>query len=83
MKLKMIIVKYIDALVFITFLCCTFILQVELENHFNYMMNVFCGFSFHLSKLMLRWLIYKSQPEITCSKLTTETLEQGVKYVQS
>ena len=24
-----------------------------------------------------------TQPEITCSKLTTETLEQGVKYVQS
>ena len=24
-----------------------------------------------------------TQPIITCSKLTTETLEQGVKYVQS
>ena len=24
-----------------------------------------------------------SQPPITCSKLTIETLEQGVKYVQS
>ena len=24
-----------------------------------------------------------TQPEITCSKLTVETLEQGVKYVQS
>ena len=24
-----------------------------------------------------------SQPTITCSKLTKETLEQGVKYVQS
>ena len=24
-----------------------------------------------------------SQPAITCSKLTTETLEKGVKYVQS
>ena len=24
-----------------------------------------------------------SQPAIACSKLTTETLEQGVKYVQS
>ena len=24
-----------------------------------------------------------TQPEITCSKLTIETLEQGVKYVQS
>ena len=25
----------------------------------------------------------QSQPAITCSKLTIETLEQGVKYVQS
>ena len=24
-----------------------------------------------------------SQPDITCSNLTTETLEQGVKYAQS
>ena len=24
-----------------------------------------------------------SQPTITCSKLTVETLEQGVKYIQS
>ena len=28
-------------------------------------------------------LIIISQPAITCSKLTIETLEQGVKYVQS
>ena len=27
--------------------------------------------------------IFISQPAFTCSKLTTETLEQGVKYVQS
>ena len=26
---------------------------------------------------------YSIQPAITCSKLTIETLEQGVKYVQS
>ena len=25
----------------------------------------------------------RTQPAITCSKLTIETLEQGVKYVQS
>ena len=25
----------------------------------------------------------KTQPAITCSKLTIETLEQGVKYIQS
>ena len=28
----------------------------------------------------LRILLYLSQPAITCSKLTIETLEQGVKY---
>ena len=27
--------------------------------------------------------IYRTQPAITCSKLTIGTLEQGVKYVQS
>ena len=27
-------------------------------------------------------IIVPSQPAITCSKLTLETLEQGVKYVQ-
>ena len=27
--------------------------------------------------------IYHTQPAIACSKLTIETLEQGVKYVQS
>ena len=27
--------------------------------------------------------VVHSQPAITCSKLTIETLEQGVKYVQS
>ena len=27
--------------------------------------------------------IYRTQLAITCSKLTIETLEQGVKYVQS
>ena len=27
--------------------------------------------------------VYTAQPAFTCSKLTIETLEQGVKYVQS
>ena len=30
-----------------------------------------------------QFLVVYSQPAITCSKLTIETLEQGVKYVQS
>ena len=29
------------------------------------------------------WMEIQSQPAFTYSKLTTETLEQGVKYVQS
>ena len=32
---------------------------------------------------MLHRHIKKTQPAITCSKLTIQTLEQGVKYVQS
>ena len=33
--------------------------------------------------LGFRWILHFSQPAFTCSKLTIETLEQGVKYVQS
>ena len=33
-------------------------------------------------KYTLHFQVNVSQPAITCSKLTTETLEQGVKYVQ-
>ena len=36
-----------------------------------------------LHNLFLNDTTEVSQPAITCSKLTTETLEQGVKYVQS
>ena len=32
---------------------------------------------------ILEALEYVTQPAFTCSKLTTETLEEGVKYVQS
>ena len=28
-------------------------------------------------------LLIETQPAITCSRLTAETLEQGVKYIQS
>ena len=37
---------------------------------------------FDIDFLKALFFIY-SQPAITCSKLTIETLEQGVKYVQS
>ena len=34
--------------------------------------------------MLIQCLTYTgSQPAFTCSKLTIETLEQGVKYVQS
>ena len=36
------------------------------------------------SSLLSMYAVYKpTQPAITCSKLTIETLEQSVKYVQS
>ena len=35
------------------------------------------------TKYLNRHVTYVAQPAITCSKLTIETLEQGVKYVQS
>ena len=43
----------------------------------------------HGQKLMvmiffcIKWFTDATQPAITCSKLTVETLEEGVKYVQS
>ena len=39
--------------------------------------------AFSLSLKAFENLIESTQPAFTCSKLTTETLEQGVKYVQS
>ena len=36
-----------------------------------------------VQKIKQIWCVDPSQPAITCSKLTIETLEQGVKYVQS
>ena len=37
-----------------------------------------------MKRLLINWLYaYTPQPAFTCSKLTLETLEQGVKYVQS
>ena len=51
----------------------------------------FWNCKFFLELFLHQWSvsIYKltertlSQPAVTCSKLTIETLEQGVKYVQS
>ena len=49
-------------------------------------MAQFCLFSTfrHVSMVIfLKNILAVSQPAFTCSKLTIETLEQGVKYVQS
>ena len=40
------------------------------------------GFLVPITKV-LDFYLFITQPAITCSKLTIETLEQGVKYVQS
>ena len=37
----------------------------------------------HKSRLRIRKCKSRTQPAFTCSKLTIETIEQGVKYVQS
>ena len=39
--------------------------------------------NFSIDHVTMNLIHYKAQPAITCSKLTIETLEQGVKYVQS
>ena len=36
-----------------------------------------------LSTITQPFVVKQSQPAITCSKFTVETLEQGVKHVQS
>ena len=36
-----------------------------------------------LTQVFVYTFLASSQPAFTCSKLTIETLEQGVKYVQS
>ena len=38
---------------------------------------------FFVTNMILQKYLAPSQPAFTCSKLTIETLEQGVKYVQS
>ena len=48
---------------------------------------IFCHWLSEIKKKNESWnsieVLLQSQPAITCSKLTIETLEQGVKYVQS
>ena len=56
---------------------------IDLLNHL--MSGIFhcSASSSSAAEFITLWVLYLSQPAITCSKLTIETLEQGVKYVQS
>ena len=46
--------------------------------------HTYCLFPVSLTLSQFFWIIAEeTQPAITCSKLTTETLDQGVIYVQS
>ena len=49
----------------------------------SYFKDLQCFFSKFLAPLTMIVDPKVNQPAITCSKLTIETLEQGVKYVQS
>ena len=40
-------------------------------------------FNFQFQQIAFLFILDLSQPAFTCSKLTIEILEQGVKYVQS
>ena len=57
------------------FVQCSFIEIVTLLKNLSFIVQI--------KKKNLRNIRIISQPAITCSKLTTEALEQGVKYVQS
>ena len=46
-------------------------------------MNVLAYHLKHYVNVLIFILVFSTQPLITCSNLTVETQEQGVKYVQS
>ena len=61
-----------------------------------YTLNIFCKYTFKTVTIILWksdnlvsiWQVFRNlrlviQPAFTCLKLTIETLEQGMKYVQS
>ena len=53
-------------------------------NKNEYYLAIVCNFLSLYHRCQTVYIILMpSQPAITCSKLTIETLEQGVKYVQS
>ena len=55
--------------------------ELLLKRHVYYISNQ--KLVFVLCKTCLKFLKEDTQPAFTCSKLTIEALEQGVKYVQS
>ena len=63
----------------------TRLLEMRLKIGLTEAQNMLVYFSFKNCKSPLVVVVHQLsyQPAITCSKLTIETLEQGVKYVQS
>ena len=56
----------------------------EVKNYVWFAHRFLCSLMrFHSRVSVCRNITFVSQPAITCSNLTTETLEQGMKYVQS
>ena len=55
------------------------------EQSQGYLSATFINFGYVQSSVFFIYFenVFATQPAFTCSKLTVETLEQGVKYVQS
>ena len=60
---------------------CEIFLISSYKEHLRVTTSEFLFISINI--LSLNWSHSTSQPVITCSKLTIEALEQGVKHVQS
>ena len=58
------------------------VLHYPIESHTQFFFGNF-GHDRRISSKKTLFKITKAQSAFTCSKLTIETLEQGVKYVQS
>ena len=81
--------KYLKPEIFITLLYLVVMKSGWMENLIPFLDTYLQIFIAKLKLVSISpsvlWLCFDfdSQPAFTCSKLTTETLEQGVKYVQS
>ena len=64
-------------------MCASAYSKVRITNSYSNPLNVSVGVHQGSVLSSLLFISLYSQPAITCSKLTIETLEEGVKYVQS